>query len=375
MLKISFSMVSLYMHEGALQTMTAADVLRPPFNTDTFKLGVIGNEPLSAVQISSLSACLTAVDGLFNTFLSLDVDAIRCLPVFNFARVAYGVVILIKMFFSAANPDSDLGKVIGKENLRVEYYINALLEKFRAAAAEDRCRPASKFLVVMAMLRSWFAKQGGVTASLPPPSSSSIQANGGHGQTGSNANGHNSNGIGYEDRPKPAGSRGSSYKGQTPHSSAANAGTTTAANSINTPLQLLSEVATGGSSAAEPARPGLDAQACTRQTAQPFFHADGISSPFATSSSAGASTAGPAPSTFSHTQPLPLFSDAAGGGAGAGNLPVWDPQNSLMDMGLGYYGLGDLSQQDFNFSNANINEGWLTDMIQGLNSPGNPFQF
>jgi hypothetical protein len=75
---------------------------------------------------------------------------------------------------------------------------------------------------------------------------------------------------------------------------------------------------------------------------------------------------------------LPPFSDSPGGGgagAGAENLPAWDPQNSLVDMGLGYYGLGDLSQQDFNFSNANINEGWVTDMLQGLNSPGNPFQF
>lgn len=57
----------------------------------------------------------------------------------------------MKMYFSASRPDSDLGRVIDKDGLRVHLYLDALLDKFRAAA---------KFLIVLAMMRSWFAKQG-----------------------------------------------------------------------------------------------------------------------------------------------------------------------------------------------------------------------
>ncbi|UKZ79220.1 hypothetical protein TrVFT333_006970 [Trichoderma virens FT-333] len=159
-LRLNFNVINLYMHEMALHSDTMSDQWRPPFNTEALKDGIINSEPLSAAHINALSACLTAIDGIFNTFLSMDVLSIRCLPVFNFMRVAYGVVILIKMYFSASSPGSEMGKVIHKDNMRVEYYLEALLDKFRATAADNKCRPAAKFLVVLAMLRSWFFKQG-----------------------------------------------------------------------------------------------------------------------------------------------------------------------------------------------------------------------
>jgi hypothetical protein len=128
-------------------------------------------------HINALSACLTAIDGIFEVFLTLDVQTIRCLPVFNFVRVAYAVVVLIKLYFAASSPKSELGKVINKENMKVEHYLDSLLEKFRATAADDRSRPAVKFLVVLVMIRSWFHKQkqsvnGGANATTLPSYSS-----------------------------------------------------------------------------------------------------------------------------------------------------------------------------------------------------------
>ncbi|KAG9250004.1 putative fungal-specific transcription factor [Emericellopsis atlantica] len=162
-MKIGHNMLSLYLHEIALRTTNhrAPHIeLRPPFNTETFKEGVgLSAEPLSASHISAVSACLSAVDGIFTTFLGMDVVEIRYLPVFNLVRVAYAIVILVKMYFSASSPGSELGKVISKGNLRVEWYLDALIDKFRQTAADDRCRPASKFLSVMSMLKSWFIKQ------------------------------------------------------------------------------------------------------------------------------------------------------------------------------------------------------------------------
>ncbi|KAF9879713.1 hypothetical protein CkaCkLH20_02524 [Colletotrichum karsti] len=173
-LKMSFHVLSLYMHEIALHTQL--DDIRPPFDTATLKDGMLPNLTLTTSHINALSACLSAIDGIFEAFLSMEVPRIRCLPVFNFVRVAYAVVVLIKMYFSATAPGSELGKVIDKDNMKVEYYLDALLERFRAAASDDRSRPAAKFLVVLVMLRSWFLKQSKGLGGAGPPSEAVAKA-------------------------------------------------------------------------------------------------------------------------------------------------------------------------------------------------------
>lgn len=75
------------MHDIVLQSPTSADQLRPPLNTDMIKGGLVSAEPLSSAHINALSACLTAIDAVFDTFLAMDVPAVRCLPVFSLVRV------------------------------------------------------------------------------------------------------------------------------------------------------------------------------------------------------------------------------------------------------------------------------------------------
>ncbi|KAK4232201.1 hypothetical protein QBC38DRAFT_463392 [Podospora fimiseda] len=159
-LKMSFHVISLYMHEIATHSSDNPEDFRLcnalPGSSDN----ILGSEaPLSSAHINAISACLVAIDGIFEVYLSLDINTIRCLPVFNFVRVAYAVVVLIKLYFAASAPHSELGKVINKDNMKVEKHLEGLLEKFKATAADDRSRPAAKFLVVLIMLRSWFQKQ------------------------------------------------------------------------------------------------------------------------------------------------------------------------------------------------------------------------
>lgn len=116
---------------------------------------------LTPAHISALTVCLTSIHGLFDTFLSFATETIRDLPVFHFVRVAYACVLLIKMYFAATTSNAELGKVISKEDLKVEHYIDRLLNAFKAAADNELSRAAQKFLVVLVMLRTWFHKQSG----------------------------------------------------------------------------------------------------------------------------------------------------------------------------------------------------------------------
>ncbi|EJT75879.1 hypothetical protein GGTG_05807 [Gaeumannomyces tritici R3-111a-1] len=200
-LKLGFHVLSLYMHEIALRNEDGIeDNMRPgmgpsaggaaqddgtsqdrdlsgsikgdtnPTLQDGRSGGSTGDStnnisvaPLTPAHIQALSACIVAIDGIFDTFLGMSPEEVRCLPVFNFVRVAYATVVLIKMHFAAARPGSEMGRVIEREDIRVDQHLGSLLEKFRLAGEDDRSRPAAKFHLVLSMLRSWFQKQGRAT--------------------------------------------------------------------------------------------------------------------------------------------------------------------------------------------------------------------
>lgn len=214
MLKITDHVVNLYMHEVALHVDHNVEEFKPPFNEEALR-GVMGgadNDQTTptAAHRNALSACLQSIDGIFEVFLALPIDVIRCLPVANFVRVAYAVVVLIKMYFAAAQPNSGIGKVIDKDSMKVEFYLDGLVDLFQKSAAEEKSRPSGKFLMVLIMLKTWFHRQregkplqAGERAILPD----AVTENGEK--------------------------RGLQQGGQTGY------------NAGNTPLHLLSEVATG----------------------------------------------------------------------------------------------------------------------------------
>jgi hypothetical protein len=224
------------MHEIALYVDKTNEGYGASNNADALRDPIPGlGDSLTAVHINALSSCLTAIDGIFETFLALDTLNIRCLPIFNFVRVAYAVVVLIKMYFSASSPNSELGKVINKDNMKVAEYLDKLLEKFRDAAAADKSRPAAKFLVVLVMLRGWFNKQGQTRQqsdqNIDPAlnSSQALHSNFSMGHSKSHDNGPSPN-VSCDrqhQHPPPQNKQQSDF------------------NPANTPLQLLSEIATG----------------------------------------------------------------------------------------------------------------------------------
>lgn len=217
--------VNLYMHEVAMHVDHSAEEFKlPPFTEDALR--GVGEEPvtLTPAHISALSICLKSIDGIFETFLKIDPETIRCLPVGNFVRVAYAVVVLLKMYFAAATPNSELGKVIDKDNMKVEQYLDSLVETFRASAAEEKSRPSAKFLMVLIMLKTWFHRQ---LESKPTTNPSDISTTFPSGKNGA------------ETPAEPPSDN--NQNGQRQNNQQRQPGYSPA----NTPLQLLSEVATG----------------------------------------------------------------------------------------------------------------------------------
>ena len=220
------------MHELALQA-DPADTFKAPFAAESLRDSLVSDAPLTPAYTSALAACLTAIDGIFDTFLSMDPASIRCLPAFNFVRVAYATVVLIRIYFAASNPNSELGKIIDKDSMKVEQSLHDLLEKFRVTAADDKARPASKFLVVLVMIKSWFHKisKGELRRDAPI-------IDGANATEGTSAYG----------TPRTGGDR------RTPGSATTPGQAEFSAQASSNPLQLLSEAATNNQAAANSAQ-------------------------------------------------------------------------------------------------------------------------
>lgn len=120
------------------------------------------SEPPTQAEVAALTTCLSASHEIIRIFLDLGEDTVRLLPIIHFVRVAYALAFLTKLYFAATASNSELGKVINREHLKVEENLEGLLDMFRKAAEGNRCKPASKFLMVLLMLKNWFLKhQGG----------------------------------------------------------------------------------------------------------------------------------------------------------------------------------------------------------------------
>lgn len=338
------------MHVMVIHSSSASNTLHSTLGPESLRDGLLNPEGLTAAHISAISASLTAIDSTLTTFLSMDVFSIRCLPVFNFVRVAYALVILIKLYFSAALPGSELGKVINKDDLKVQKYLDALLDKFRETAAEDRSRPAAKFLVVLVMLRTWFSKQIKADNKEQPPTPSNPS-------------------IAQQHQQIP-----------NDHSQAM----------ANTPLQLLSEVAAGSSTAAAGNTTATSSGTSTvdtpgtlfgtwsgvRQQPQPFFHDSASNS---TNYTTPPSSMPPPPDNMASADLMAAMGPGIPpmGPNGQGAFFPTD-LNYGLNAGFDLEGLGlGMDTQDMyeNGVRMLMHEPWFNDMFPGMPGPGNVFNF
>jgi hypothetical protein len=345
--------LNLYMHEIATQPENQEE-WKVANSGDTIREALGTDERLTPAHINALSACLTAIDGIFEVFLAMEVASIRCLPVFNFVRVAYAVVVLIKMYFAASSPKSELGKVINKDNMKVEQHLDNLLEKFGATAADERSRPASKFLVVLVMLRSWFHKQkGGKAAENPPPPAST------------------STEYKTPNTSSPTANRSQPHvHHQTPQQQPQS-------DYSSTPLQLLSEIATNDSNAPSTGattRGGTaDIYWACRQPAQPFMYddTDTNNSSTPTNNTSGLTPGGGVPTTSGTATNAPAepdnnFQFVTGAGTGIPWLNAADLDYSTL--------LGDGFAQAMDLTLAGIADGSMMQVIPaGVWDAGNRY--
>jgi hypothetical protein len=156
-LQSHFNIVNLYLHEIVLHVGHNINDFRPPFMEETVQPPTSTQKPqnLTPMQRNGLATCIISAHNVLDIFLGYDPETITLLPVFNFVRVAYAAVVLIKIHFRASRPDSDCSSIIDKRDLNTESYLQRLVESLQRLETARRGM-ASIFYVVLQMLQMWF---------------------------------------------------------------------------------------------------------------------------------------------------------------------------------------------------------------------------
>ncbi|KAI7198637.1 hypothetical protein KC316_g3647 [Hortaea werneckii] len=153
-LKMLYYTVRLYLHEIALHVDHSPNDFRAPYQMGTVH-PYEGEEIPTGVLAETVAQCIQCSHALLDTFLAMDHDSCRALPVFSFVRISYAAFILAKFCLSASHAGSRLGAVLDRSSLKAESYLDRAILHVREIVGPLRCRVPAIFLALLFKLRQW----------------------------------------------------------------------------------------------------------------------------------------------------------------------------------------------------------------------------
>jgi len=138
----------IFLQEFAMMVKNADD-FQPPqlFNTRTAR-----TKPISAASANAIMIVIESAHLLLEAMLSMPDDVMKSLPVICYVRMSYSVVLLIKLSAAATAPNSELGKILDVESLRVDHYLKAIIARLKNIADY---RVAHKFMQIVVKVAMW----------------------------------------------------------------------------------------------------------------------------------------------------------------------------------------------------------------------------
>jgi hypothetical protein len=153
-LKIMYFTLRLFLHELALHIDHSPEDFKAPY-----QMGVIhpcGDREIPIKPVVGAIADLTASShDLIDAFIGMGSEIARFQPIFIFVRVSFAAFVLAKLCLSAYSPESRLAKVIEREGLHAESYVDKLILFVQEVVGTRGRHVPSLFLALLFKLRQW----------------------------------------------------------------------------------------------------------------------------------------------------------------------------------------------------------------------------
>lgn len=152
---IMYYTVRLYLFEIALHVDHAPEDFKAPYQMGELHPIQDAEEVPTQVLAESVAGCINSAHALLTTFLLMDVESLRALPVFSYVRISFAAFILAKLSLSAAHPRSRIARVLDKDSLKVQNYMDRAILHVRNIVGNRKSRVPSIFLALLFKLRQW----------------------------------------------------------------------------------------------------------------------------------------------------------------------------------------------------------------------------
>lgn len=151
--------MNIFLHELSLHDDHPPEDFRPPFRLDS-RIGSNGSIKMHAPQyINSITICILSAQALLDIFLGADIETLRAFPVFNYVRMIYATLVLIKLHASASSDSSSIGGAIDIQSLKLDLYLDKLIDLLMLAVGSVEFRSAFTFGSALIRLRTWYKEQ------------------------------------------------------------------------------------------------------------------------------------------------------------------------------------------------------------------------
>jgi hypothetical protein len=167
---LQYHHTQMYLHEIAMHGEHPPEDFMPPFDLEKI-LTVLSIQPDSRTPssyIDSTAVSISSAQAFLDILINMDVDVLRMLPIFNYVRMAYSFITLIKLYISAKTPSSPIGSVLDPKSLKIGYYLNALMETLVEAIGPNECRAPYTFLGMILRFQAWYNSQEHTDVFVPP---------------------------------------------------------------------------------------------------------------------------------------------------------------------------------------------------------------
>ncbi|CAK4031242.1 hypothetical protein AC578_442 [Lecanosticta acicola] len=154
-LLIMYYTIRLYLFEIALHVDHSPEDFRAPYQMGGIDPLANADDIPTQILAETIAQSIASAHGLLNTFLAMDVDGLRALPVFSYVRVSFANFVLAKLCLSAASPWSRIGKLVDRTSLKVDPYMDQMIMHVRNIIGTKRSRVPSVFLALLFKLRHW----------------------------------------------------------------------------------------------------------------------------------------------------------------------------------------------------------------------------
>jgi len=158
LLVMAYHYSMIYAHEIAIHDEHPAEDFRPPFRIDKI-LPIQNDNRLTPAHSDAIATIIFSSHSLLDIMLAMDIDTLRSIPIYNYVRMTYACIILVKLYVSSRSSQSQIGTVVDSQSLRIGFYLENLVTLLTKAVGPMECRSPYTFLGLLMRLRDWYRNQ------------------------------------------------------------------------------------------------------------------------------------------------------------------------------------------------------------------------